>query len=461
MPSDISIVSGNDLVPEIVFNLPEIASSSINFNGSMLLSPAEIDEVLGHTGLLEQYVSYAMEQTDASPIYHVSGFLTVLSTVVGRRIYSPLLRQHSNLFFLNLGPSTYFRKTTAQNIAVKLIEGINSDFLIAGDFSPESLMKVLSKQDKKSSLLYVDEASALLSKMKTRDYMAAAKEILTKLYDGDNIKRVLMNHEYSVKDPYLTCLWGTTIDRVVTHLSSEDVYSGFLIRFAVAMAHKKLKYRPLRYDSPQTQVSRDLLIKELTAIMQLLSIDKGFTSLRHSKTDPTGKGKGAIWALFEDSELDRLDEYNQRLIEEDKDNPFLLQAHARTSELCQKIAMLLQVSELPYIDNEGCFYVSRINLVKAIYLTEVFRCGMTYLAREIDRGVVEKRLARILELVEHQPGITRSKVMRNFALSSKEMTDYKNTLEERNLIKVEIVATKTKPVQCFWIKETQDEIKVV
>jgi hypothetical protein len=226
------------------------------------------------SGFVERYVSWASSCTDSPLQYHVAGALTILSSLLcpHLRLDTSFGAFRPNLWFMILAGTTTTRKSTSMRLAVRLLEDVHDDPILATDGTPEGIISELSDRDGKSSLFYRDEITGLIEAMTRKDYLAGMMEALTKLYDGEKEKRTLRRQTITVTDPNLVILSGGIRNKMAEILDAKHIGSGFLPRFLVVSGWTGVEdMKPI--GPPEETVSdiRDSLVVELTRLYKHFS----------------------------------------------------------------------------------------------------------------------------------------------------------------------------------------------
>src|ERR1043166_3964104 len=203
-----------------------------------LISPEEIKLVKSRATFVEKYIEWASRLTDAAPQYHQSGAFMILSSLLAGNVklntnFGSII---PNLWFMLLGNTTLTRKTTAMNIAMKLLYEIDEEYLLATDSSPEGILVGMRDRPGKPSIFLKDEFAGLLDVIANKDYMSGFAEQLTKLYDGEPLKRLLRKETIEIKDPVFIMYVGGPKSKTQMLLNEDLVVGGFLPRFVIITA---------------------------------------------------------------------------------------------------------------------------------------------------------------------------------------------------------------------------------
>jgi hypothetical protein len=228
---------------------------------------------------ITKYVKTWSERNDAYQDYHYTAALTLLSIAADRKpvIFTENMGDiYSNLWTINLGQSSYSRKSTSMKPA-KLIAGANGLFqAIPQTFSPEALIETLSESPggdgmtgdirvKSHGYHLKDECAQVLNAINNKPYMADMRELFCQLFDCESITRKLrtgkknVQTDFHVKDPYLTLLWSTTPESFLNNVTALDALSGFLLRFIFVFPQYEKVIKPIKLGSRANMAGIDAL----------------------------------------------------------------------------------------------------------------------------------------------------------------------------------------------------------
>lgn len=207
---------------------------------------------------IEQYADWAMTRSPLTPRhFHQNIALAMIAGAVAGRCYVQLPHEkvYPNLYTLVIATTSVYAKTTAFNIAQEVIDMSFPEKCLSGALTPEAMiselagmppinLKDLPKEDQEQwkasakwgarRLFIADEAGRFFNTLK-RDYNLGLDALMMELYDasGKPIARNTMKYGWiNIKQPALSCLFGTTPANVRILLGSMDAWaSGFWIRW--------------------------------------------------------------------------------------------------------------------------------------------------------------------------------------------------------------------------------------
>lgn len=241
-------------------------------------------------GWLRDYMHYALEVTDAPPIYHVASGLACLATVVGANcIFQPTPDDQPiplNMWILTAGTSAKQRKSTAVNLVKKVLKKNFSYFLVPWSGSPEAIYSKIAQQPQ--CVMVIPEFPSFLAQLDQK-YARSMKTQLMDLFDGESSGRVTRGKgEEKIEDPRINMIGGAALDLLDKHLRDLDFRSGFLSRmFFVAGDRKKWMRRPRQYPDDLRRLQNGLL--------QIAKWSANQRVLRASKEADDALGELALW----------------------------------------------------------------------------------------------------------------------------------------------------------------------
>jgi len=159
-------------------------------------------------------------------------------------------RMPLNLWINIAGDSTRSRKTTVKNLALRVVEGFETQSLetivLGSDVTSEKLVSTLGERDKMTSLLHIDEIQGFYQELNSRQYRIGTKERFTSLYDGSVpvVLRATQGSGNTHKASTVFNMWGVGIyDSIIKVLTRDEFLSGFMYRTTWAIS-PKIPYTP-------------------------------------------------------------------------------------------------------------------------------------------------------------------------------------------------------------------------
>lgn len=361
-------------------------------------------------GLLTDYELLWAPTTDAPRVYHVAASLAVVASCLEGRVYLPFggEKLYPNLWALILGPSSFFRKSTALAKAKKTINRLydqGKSPLLPDEFSRESLLKRLS--ERAQGLLTYSEFSGAIAAF-SRDYMSGTKEFLSDLYDSpDHYERIVGQQTWTLNNVCLSILAASQTDWFLEKLKSGDVRGGFLARFTYWPAFEKPRFLAVPPEPDQATQAR--LLKGLNEIRTL----RGAVTM-----EPAVKAAYGRWVESHERELNGLAQVGEL-------SPFW----SRLSITTLKIAMILQLS------HNRDLSIALPTLESAIALTDFLKATLRHLfAEEFAFSEPMRNRQKVLRLIKARPGIERRDLMRSASLLLRDFDQIVSTLSAEEII---------------------------
>lgn len=395
-----------------------------------LLTDDERKAAESETGFIEEYVEWAKTLGDAAWQYHEVGAFTILSSLIAGYVKVPTSFgiMVPNLWFMILADTTLTRKTTAMDLAIDIVQEVDSNSVLATDGSIEGLFSSLGTRPGRPSVFLRDEFSGLLESMVKKDYYAGMMETLTKLYDGKYQKRILRKEIIEVKDPVLIIFAGGIKSRVQSQLTYEHVGSGFLPRFLFVSAESDIsKLRPMGPPSEATLGGREIIITKLQALHAYYTSHRIIrVAGRDVPAAPDWRVKltPEAWQRYNKFEADMVEFAMQTTIQD-----IMVPMMDRMSKSGLKMASLLAATHMK--DN---VVVEESDMIKAISYIERWRPYSVDILKNIGKSTYERSVEQVLRSIEKTPGILRSTVMSNFHISARDMENILLTLDQRQQI---------------------------
>lgn len=397
-----------------------------------LLTEEEIEMAQRRDTFVERYIRWATDLTDAAPQYHQAGAFTIIGALLSStvRLETSFGDVIPNLWFNILGETTLTRKSTAMRIAVQLLKEVDEDVMFATDGTSEGILTGLQGRDGKSSLFYRDEITGLFQAMLSKDYMSDMPEHLTKLYDGDTVKRLLRKEEIIVKNPVFLMLCGGIKTKVQLMLSEEHIASGFIPRFIFITAEPDVsRLRPLGPRIHQNDEWREAIKNELIDMKnhynEEIEIRAGRKIVGHEPKKFSVSLTSKAWTRYNEFEL--------LMIKSALDTglSYLTPVYDRLSKSTLKAAILIAASR----QRESTVLVELDDLLHAIYYCRQWRIYANDVVNSVGKSSSERLMDAMLQEIKNSPsGKNRHELMRSHQLSRKDANELFETMEQRQLI---------------------------
>lgn len=385
---------------------------------------------------IEEYIDWAKSLGDAAEQYHQAGALIILSALLSGCVRLPTSfgTVKPNIWFMILADTTLTRKSTAMDIAMDLLEEVDSSTILATDGSIEGLMGSLATRPGQPSIFLRDEFSGLLEAITKKDYYAGMAETLTKLYDGKLQKRVLKKEVIEVKDPTLIVFAGGIKNKVCGLLTHEHVSSGFIPRFVFITAESNIdNVKPLGPPTLRDTTRRDQILSTMRDLKahyfsepRLYQNTEGrlvFEQPQQFEAQLTP----VAWQRYNDLERTM----TQHALK--SQHPELLTpTYDRLCKSALKTAVLIAASRQR---NKGSQVTVEVtDLLVAIKYLEQWYLFTNEIINNVGVTHGEREFDKILQAVVREPGIARSKLMQRYHLTARNADYIFATLEQRGQI---------------------------
>ncbi len=388
---------------------------------------------------VERYINWASSLGDASKQYHQAGAFTILSALLCGTLKLPTSYDEiiPNLWFMVLGDTTLTRKTTSMNIAIGMLDKLDSSLVMATDGSVEGLFTNLSMRPGKPSIFLRDEFSGLIASMMKKDYMADLPEMLTKMYDGKMQKRLLRKEVIEITDPRLIIYAGGIKNKVMSLLNSEHVSSGFIPRFIFITAESDItKLRPLGPPTIEDSQEKEKIMAEMKKLQKHYC---GVKTIKIECLDDVMNTTKSFEAKLTPEAWARYNELETLLVEmgmKSHEPELLTPMGDRLSKSILKASLLIAASR--QFNDDSDVLVTIEDLLRAISYGEMWRQYST----EVVNGISSSHNDRLIDSIykalikRNATGANRSALMRAHKLTSREANNIFDTMEDRGMISV-------------------------
>lgn len=367
----------------------------------------DMDIIIPESGFLHDYYNYAVDLTEAPPLYHLFVGMSLVSAVLGRNVKFPFGAStiYPNLWIVLLAQSSLYKKSTAISIGRAILRDVDEDIVLPNEFSSELLVTMLSKSP--SGIFCWSEFAGPLASF-NRKYMAGTKEMLTDLYDCPPIyKRKLKSDEQIIKDACISILTASAMEWLRAQVRETDVMSGFLARFIFVPASERADLKPI--PPIPNKDEREHLIESLLKIGQIertMELSKEARFMHDTWYRQSDKG------MQQEDDIELLSPFYTRL------NTYLL-----------KFAMIYQVA-----DNDSSL-ISPENLHKAILLVDRLKSDVKkMLINDIVLNARDLKLKKVELIIRKKGAVSRTDLIRKSRTYKRELDEIIDTLCECNLI---------------------------
>jgi len=400
--------------------------------------------------LIDLYVEYGQESTDAPLIYHKSLGYFVISSLLGR--FTKIITSYSphglapNLWVLIIGPSRIVRKTTAMRLAVNVIKSVEPSLVMPASFTPEALYEMFNQMNPNDAVVWVKDELGGFFKSLEKKYMYGVREILSSIYTGHGEVRRLRNLTLKIPDNLYVTAVGTMPTPPHNYLSEEDFESGFMNRWILSYAMKRDKRLPLLHQSPRA----DSLLKEIVQII------KEYTNILLSITPILSPTKSAIDKL---EEYDKYVDQQLEIIEQTSPGNLFKMYFAETPNLLIKLSVLRRLARGDY-DMSGVITIELDDVLKAQQDLELFVEGAKQVIEDVQSSprakpviTEERALERVYSYISSKKGegASYSELLIKTRILSRQLKEYLLTLMEQDrIICIKVMSKRSRPALKFF-----------
>lgn len=383
--------------------------------------------------LIDLYIEYGHESTDAPTIYHKALGYFVVSSLLGRFVkiitsYSPT-GLAPNLWVLLIGPSRIARKTTAMRLAVNVVKVVEPNLVMPASFTPEALYEMFNNMSSGDAVVWVKDELGGFFKTLEKRYMYGVREILSSIYTGHGEVRKLRNLTLRIPDNLYVTAVGTMPTPPHEYLSEEDFEGGFMNRWILAYATRREYRLPLLHQS----------IKAETLFKEIVQTIKEYENALLSLTPVLSPTKEAIDKL---EEYDREVDHQLEIMEQTSPASLFKMYYAETPTLLMKMSVLRRLARGDY-DPSGIITIGLEDVSKALDDLRLFVDGARQVIDDVQsspkaKPVVteEKALERIVSYIssKREQGASYSELLLKTRILSKDLKEYLITLMEQDRI---------------------------
>jgi len=402
--------------------------------------------------LVDLYIEYAAESTDAPAIYHRALGYFVVSSLLGRFVrivtsYSPR-GLAPNLWLMLIGPSRIARKTTAMELAVNVVRAVEPSLIMPASFTPEALYEMFNSLNPGDAVVWVKDEMGGFFKSLEKKYMYGVREILSSLYTGHGEVRRLRNLTLRIPDGLYVTAVGTLATPPHNYITEEDFESGFMNRWILAYATRRERRLPLLHKSARAEALFRELVQEL----------KDYSNVLASMSAPIiTTTKAAIDKL---EEYDREVDHQLEIMEQTAPGSLFKLYYAETPTLLVKLSVLRRLARGDLGQEGGIITIELDDVNKALEDLMVFVEGARQVIDDVQsspraRPVLteEKALERIVSYIasKKEQGATYSELLLKTRILSKDLKEYLITLmEQERVVCVKVTPLRGRPSLKFF-----------
>lgn len=390
------------------------------------------------TTIIDDYMEWATDTTDAVPEFHEISCAVLLSAFMSTTLRLRTSRHQNivpNIWAMILGESTLTRKTTAMDMAMDFIMEINRDLILASDASAEGLMSALSLRPKMVSIFYRDEVTGFFDAINRKEYLASLPEIMTKMYDVPKyMPRKLKKETYVVSEPIFIFFGGGVPDKMYSLIEESYFASGFIPRFLIMRGRADTSKIRFGIDPPISDKweKRQALHSTFSAYHQMYTDQQVAVELHDGQKMLTTPD---IEVVFPPEYYERAALMEQQLTEAAEESPESSKALPMFSRMfisMIKLSMLFAGARQE--PNAMKVQGSLDDLLNAAHYIQKWGKHSVDLIQNSGMSSDESKLLAIYRSIEKRPGILRGDVMRRHRVNSRVMDVIEDTLVQRNMI---------------------------
>jgi hypothetical protein len=401
-----------------------------------LLSAKE--ESLLKPTIIDDYMEWAKDVTDAVPDFHEISCSIVMSALMATTVRLPRSRGQSivpNLWAMILGETSLTRKTTAMDMAMDFVMDVDRDLILASDATAEGLMASLALRPKMVSIFYRDEVTGFFDAINRKEYLASLPEMMTKMYDVPKyMVRKLRRESFVVSEPIFIFFGGGVPNKMFSLIEESYFASGFIPRFLIMRGHQDTANLKFGVDPPAGEKTdkRTDLLSTFRSYYNMYT-DQQVTVELHDGQKMISTPD--IMVSFPPAFYERAALMEQQLTEaasDSSESDKALPMFTRMFTSMIKLSMLFAASRQEPKDYkiEGTLD----DLLNAAYYIQKWGKHAVDLIQNSGITSDESKTIAVYKMVEKRPGIMRGDVMRHHRLNARVMDIIEDTLVQRNMM---------------------------
>ena len=401
--------------------------------------PYKFDEIVTNPkNYIKRYTDLHRQRTDAPVEYHEAFALSQLGIASHGLLYvlDNEYGQALNSYFLMLGMSAAFRKSTCMRMAKKMLEdALNHGFGVSDDFTPEGLLDVMQRNDGRPMVVYQDEFTQLLDRL-IKQSMSGLKPLILKFLNGryhvytrtskGTVKKKEVD-EVVIKNGHLNIV-GNITPSISGRLNEFDIEDGFMGRFLIVGPPEK---QPAAESKPPT---KQQIIARQALMLQLSEIYQGCQNCR----EYAAQNPGQPTILIEPTARQKLWEFQQKIeAMHTKLTPMQFIMIQRIPEYSIKLSCKVSLGEFdPRALSNGPLIVNPDNVDTGIALAKKYMGYGLKFAKGIGTDPFDQRNRRIIDNMASKGGtMVKSKIAQSMRIKHSDMEQIEATLIMQEIIK--------------------------
>lgn len=415
---------------------------------------------------VNKYIDYFSKLTDSPHAYHEMMAYILLSAATGLLRFDvggTVTGFRTNLYCLLIGPSSVSRKSTCANFAHRILDGgLTQDFKVAPNFTPGGLQEDLAERPCDSSLLFMDEFQGTWEEMNKQMFMIGTRKMLLSLYDTGNWKyrrtskgtgKKKEKDVVEITDVSLTVA-GLCTEDILENIKVSDITDGFFARFCVCYPFSKSKSSSifggggLRQGDPSKE-------EKLSAHLYKL-YQKCYNIMERIED---GEINDAV--QFSEDSIARLEKLEVLFQNRYKENEVMMIISNRMLMTAIKFSVMIAAS-MSDLSKDDTISVEEKHAIFGINMAKRLIKYSNRVADNLTGSWIEKFRKRVVKVLLSRGGCTsRSDLIRNINVSSKQFNDITLTLIDMHLIYsfIDIIGESKKETQFYALQSYDREKK--
>ena len=403
----------------------ELSPPPISTAKSATSSEQKLEALLPKGGWFEWYTAYTRE-TESPLSYHLFSSLCVLSAAIGRRVVLDMgfFRVYPNMAVVLVGPTGLVKKTSAVEIAKKIIEDKVLCPILAEQLNASVIISALAKRGG-TQLLYIPEVANTFTKEQFNSGLVTRLLRLLDCPDRYEAETQIRGIEV-VENVALTVLGGTTPDQITDSMPKEVIQSGFLNRFIWVVEQDTERCCPKPRKGPN-EAKILMVVERMKALTGTIVF----------------KESGPAWDFYTHWYEARKD------VTRKSTELSLVRATQRYDTHLLKLAILINLVEY------DSFELKLGSLELASKLIDYVDMRMGHMVKFIEKSPMKQDTDRIVDMLKRMGGIAdHSSILRRLSgkFTSTQFKSHINTLAEQGIVQI----SKRGIATCYILKGQED-----
>lgn len=229
--------------------------------------------------IIDLYMEWAKDQTDAPVIYHRLMAYTILSSILRKQVYLEFgyKKLYPNLYGLIIGNSSLHRKSWSMGMGMHLLDRIKPDLEIQETSSRESFISEFAMPERDGcGIICIDELKGFMTRVTKGHHFNGFIQDLSSIYDNRTIRRrkgvnEKEKEEFRIIDPFLNFVGCCSMEWLEQSIQESDILGGFFTRFLWAI-HTKSNKNPQTDPLPPDPIKTTELLSRLDEIRNIIGM---------------------------------------------------------------------------------------------------------------------------------------------------------------------------------------------